>query len=1434
MFHQWFVPETGATGILEVWDGSYWNQVAQFTDSTDNVEYQMINVSSHIGGISDAKVRFKWSGNSTGWWATDNFKVYAPLALDAALESISSPKMPFTAGSKDVKVDISNLGINTITTLTINWEINGVLQTPYSWTGNLPLGDLVKDVTIGSHTFTDGEKVNLRVWLSNPNGQTDMNDQNNELQTNIYGSLCGEYTIGGTNPDFVDFTEAVTVLNHAGISCPVVFKVRDGVYDEQISITKINGVDSINTITFEGESGDSSLVVLQYNDNNNVLDYTVSLSGSEHISFKYLSIKRGNNNYVIRINNTSHHITFSHCYIKHEFSNRTAVQSNYCDTLILENNYIYGSNELTNLKYLYYNSNEIIGSSSNLFIYSSSDIIINNNTTEGTVQIYNSEEGNIESNIINREIYAENLGVFVISNNILNGSSSYINAFNSSDIFIVNNSLRGYINLASFSGSGSKIIDNTIASSGYEYGINTQGAMVSEVSGNTITGIENNTGITINSSNTLVSNNFVQTQGLGSTSGIVVGSNGSNSKIVFNSINNLGTDPTAARAIQINGGTNLTVKNNIFSCPGGGYPAFIATSLTGHDWDYNDYYSSTGKIGNYGGVDYTVLSEWGPAIGGDANSKSVNPFYISDTDLSMNHIQLNNTASLISGIDTDIDSTNRNATSPDMGAREYTPCNNDAGINKIISPTSPLESNLMSVVVELQNQGNTSLTSVEINWEVNGVIQTPYAWTGNLASAAYDTVSLPAYAFTGANIFDIKVWTSNPNGFTDCNFYNDTSYVDNLVSSLCGEYTIGGLNPDFVDFTEAVTVLNHAGISCPVVFKVRDGVYDEQISITKINGVDSINTITFEGESGDSSLVVLQYNDNNNVLDYTVSLSGSEHISFKYLSIKRGNNNYVIRINNTSHHITFSHCYIKHEFSNRTAVQSNYCDTLILENNYIYGSNELTNLKYLYYNSNEIIGSSSNLFIYSSSDIIINNNTTEGTVQIYNSEEGNIESNIINREIYAENLGVFVISNNILNGSSSYINAFNSSDIFIVNNSLRGYINLASFSGSGSKIIDNTIASSGYEYGINTQGAMVSEVSGNTITGIENNTGININSSNTLVSNNFIQTQGLGSTSGIVVGGNGSNSKIVFNSVNNLGTDPTAARAIQINGGTNLTIKNNIFSCPGGGYPAFIATSLTGHDWDYNDYYSSTGKIGYYNGTDYTVLNEWGAAIGGDANSIDKEPFYESDTELRPYQRYINGAGVPAANVLVDIDGEIRNDAAPDIGADEFIADFGITRLISPTLECDLTSTEPVIVNIRQFGDIPFQDLKVAYQINGGTIQYDTIPGSLNNDIEHAFPATVDLSTDGVYSFKIWLVSANDDNVQNDTLRVERYKKPSPTVDFSFVTACAHQNIEFTGIASIVQGTIDRYEWNFGDTVTSELQNPMHIYELSDTYSVNF
>ncbi|PKR82249.1 hypothetical protein CW751_02645 [Brumimicrobium salinarum] len=95
----------------------------------------------------------------------------------------------------------------------------------------------------------------------------------------------------------------------------------------------------------------------------------------------------------------------------------------------------------------------------------------------------------------------------------------------------------------------------------------------------------------------------------------------------------------------------------------------------------------------------------------------------------------------------------------------------DASISAIISPEGVICSNSFQPIVRLQNFGTNNLTSVTIVYQTSGGPQT-YAWTGNLATNQYESVTLPAIsASNGAQVLTVS--TSNPNGNTDGNTNND-------------------------------------------------------------------------------------------------------------------------------------------------------------------------------------------------------------------------------------------------------------------------------------------------------------------------------------------------------------------------------------------------------------------------------------------------------------------------------------------------------------------------------------------------------------------------------------------------------------------------------------------------------------------------------------
>lgn len=142
---------------------------------------------------------------------------------------------------------------------------------------------------------------------------------------------------------------------------------------------------------------------------------------------------------------------------------------------------------------------------------------------------------------------------------------------------------------------------------------------------------------------------------------------------------------------------------------------------------------------------------------------------------------------------------------------------NDAGITNIVSPTGVLCTSSVEPQVRLQNFGTDPLTSVTINYQTSGGVQT-FAWTGNLTSNQSELVVLPAI-FTANGQQTITVYTSNPNGQTDENSVNDQTesiitiqnssaslpFIEDFESDViaAGKWSI--VNPDNSTTWERVT-----------------------------------------------------------------------------------------------------------------------------------------------------------------------------------------------------------------------------------------------------------------------------------------------------------------------------------------------------------------------------------------------------------------------------------------------------------------------------------------------------------------------------------------------------------------------------------------------------------------------------------------------------
>lgn len=151
---------------------------------------------------------------------------------------------------------------------------------------------------------------------------------------------------------------------------------------------------------------------------------------------------------------------------------------------------------------------------------------------------------------------------------------------------------------------------------------------------------------------------------------------------------------------------------------------------------------------------------------------------------------------------------------------------------------------------------------------------------------------------------------------------------------------------------------------------------------------------------------------------------------------------------------------------------------------------------------------------------------------------------------------------------------------------------------------------------------------------------------------------------------------------------------------------------------------------DYNDLYGTGTTLVRWNNADYPDLAAYQAATGQDLHSISADPLFVSAANLHLGSGSpADGRGTPLAEVIRDIDGQLRSLSAPDIGADEYTRQRRIVlkrgRLNLGILG-QTTTGDTLRVRSNQPGLLP------GYQLAGVTVLLDTLFHSALPDLEIA------------------------------------------------------------------------------------------------------
>jgi len=577
----------------------------------------------------------------------------------------------------------------------------------------------------------------------------------------------------------------------------------------------------------------------------------------------------------------------------------------------------------------------------------------------------------------------------------------------------------------------------------------------------------------------------------------------------------------------------------------------------------------------------------------------------------------------------------------------------DAGVVSIDAPVNPLAAGLQAVRVTIHNFGIAGLDSVTIGWAVNGVPQTPYAWTGSLLSGqSSSSILIGNYNFPqGASV--LKAWTANPNGGADNDSSNDTAEVT-LCTALSGTYTIGGAAPDFTGFNDAVTTLARCGVSGPVVINVSpgSGPYLEPVSIPHITGTSAVNTVTFNG-NGDT---ILAYGNASN--RHVIRLDGARHIILDKLTIIGADPTYGwgIHLLNSADSNIIRNCTI--DISANTSVLSGNSAGIVATASTVAVNVAGNNASYLTIEDNTIIGGYQGVRIHG---------------QASGSRNNRITGNVI-RDFYS--FGIFLgdCANNLVSGN----------DISRANRSLVGTfagVNLDNRT-IGTRVEKNRI------HNTHDSAASLTALSqGIVFFGADAAAG----NENIAVNNAIYNFNSNGTIYGIF-NFNSDGAHCYHNTIsldNTVSSGGTTRGFFQTGTASNIVFKNNIVTVRRSGSGAkhclYFNDAASSIVSDYNVFFIDTASnhLGYWT-ADYRTLADWQTADTSafDANSVFADPLYNNAAagNLAPTSAVVNNTG-DSLGVSDDILGNPRSATTPDAGAFEFSP---------PTQDASLTWVSPV------------------------------------------------------------------------------------------------------------------------------------------------
>ena len=745
--------------------------------------------------------------------------------------------------------------------------------------------------------------------------------------------------------------------------------------------------------------------------------------------------------------------------------------------------------------------------------------------------------------------------------------------------------------------------------------------------------------------------------------------------------------------------------------------------------------------------------------------------------------------------------------------------NDDAGVASIDEPVN-FCAGTQDILATIRNYGINQIDTCEVHWTINGAPQTTFYYSGLLDTTGgvgptTAQVLLGSQTFTAGLPYVIEAWTQLPNLVMDTVTFNDSTTMI-VQSSLSGNFTIGGVAPDYLDFATAAADLNAFGVCGPVIFDIRSGIYNEQVNLDAVAGTSSTNTITFRSEVGHRDSVLLTFPSSLSAENYTLKFSGADHINIEQITVEATGTSFgrVMEFASSADSNTVWDCGIIGTPS--TSTSTNFA-TIFSNSDNDNGNSFI---------GNTIENGSYGLYLRGSGTTSLE----EGTV-IDNNEF--LNAYYMRSYLYYQDGTTF--TNNTLESNSTYTGSNYGAYFTYCDNDLNV---------TGNKIV---VGPDNYGYGMyfsNCDGTALASAR------VENNMASVGNPLSASTSYGMYMT-------------NCSYMEISFNSVY-VRSEGTSSRAFYATSGGLNRLHNNNFVMEGPGYAGYFASNYSISESDNNNFFTTGNNLMYHGGGNQATLADYQAASGLDVNSLSTDPLYQSFEDLHVCNDTLDGAGTPIATVTVDIDGSPRDAATPDIGADEFAplsGNFlGADALICTGDDVTLWAGSPADTILWSTGDTTqsivvstpgtyYVDVISVCGFGSDTIVVDAsalvysnfvdadttffcLPGSANltstqTGTSYDWSTTettqdITVSSSGTY----YLTLTDECGSGVDSVIVVGASAPVPdyTASISYVTS-------FFTNTTVAEGTVT-YDWNFGDGNSSTDENPTHVYSAAGTYLV--